>query len=128
MPLVLLVEDHSDTRLMYAEFLNDEFEVVQAANGQEALSAMRGRPPDLVITDLSLPGVDGFELMMQMRGEPALREIPVICLSGYGGHSHEQRAREAGCDRLLQKPCLPDTLLAAAIEVLRQHNQGKQHT
>jgi DNA-binding response OmpR family regulator len=122
-PLVLLVEDHSDTRLMYAEFLSDDFQVIQAANGEEALAAMRARPPDLVITDLSLPGVDGFELMRRMRREAALATVPVICLSGYG-HTHERRAREAGCDRLLHKPCLPDALLAAAIDVLRQRNQG----
>ena len=63
MPLVILVEDHADTRLMYAEFLSSEFEVVQAGDGEEALRVMQTRVPDLVITDLALPVVNGFELV-----------------------------------------------------------------
>jgi CheY-like chemotaxis protein len=125
-PLVLLVEDHPDTRLMYAEFLRDGFDVIQASEGDEALRAMRTRVPDLVITDLSLPGVDGFELMIRMRQDASLAEVPVICLSGYSGHSHEQRAREAGCDRLIQKPCLPETLADAATDLLRERNARRQ--
>lgn len=120
MPVVLLVEDHRDTRLMYAEFLAAEgFEVVQAADGREALALLRERIPDLVITDLSLPHVDGFELMNRMRNDPTLSAVPVLCLSGYSDDTHEQRARAAGCDRLIQKPCLPDTLAETASAMLR---------
>ncbi len=110
MPKVLLVEDHEDTRLMYAEFLGDNFEVVQASDGEGALEAMRALVPDLVITDVSLPGVDGFELINRMRREASLARVPVICLSGYSTDALEERAREVGCVRLLQKPCLPDAL------------------
>lgn len=123
---MLLVEDHTDTRVLYAEFLSDDFEVMQAADGEEALAAMRRRLPDLVITDLSLPGVDGFELMLRMRADRALAGVPVICLSGYGGHAHEQRAWEAGCDRLLQKPCSPDSLAEAAADLLRERDWRKK--
>lgn len=119
MPLVLLVEDHPDTRLMYAEFLGDRFDVMQAADGEGALEAMRTRVPDLVITDLSLPRVDGFELVIRMRKDAALAAVPVICLSGYSTDALQQRAREAGCDRLLQKPCLPDALAAVVADLLR---------
>ena len=126
MPLVILVEDHADTRLMYAEFLSSEFEVVQAGDGGEALRVMQTRVPDLVITDLALPVVNGFELVTRMRADPTLAAVPVICLSGYGGSAQEDRAREVGCDRLIEKPCLPDTLSDAALEVLRARRQPRQ--
>ena len=118
LPFILLVEDHQDTRQMYAEFLAGAFDVATAPDGTVALDLMRAHRPDLVITDLSLPGIDGFTLVALMRKDAALSNVPIICLSGYGGHAHEQRAREAGCDRLLQKPCMPDALADVATELL----------
>jgi CheY-like chemotaxis protein len=119
-PVVLLVEDHEDTRQMYAAFLGDAFVVQQAASAQQALEVMQQTAPDLLITDVSLPGMDGFELVSRMRSMPALRDVPIICLSGYGGHGHEERGRKAGCDRMLQKPCMPDDLAREAAALLRQ--------
>jgi CheY-like chemotaxis protein len=119
LPFVLLVEDHQDTRQMYAEFLSREFEVATAPDGAEALDLMRRRRPDLIITDLSLPRIDGFALIALMRQDAALAKIPIICLSGYGGQAYEQRARDAGCDRLLQKPFMPDALATVATELLQ---------
>jgi two-component system, cell cycle response regulator DivK len=118
-PVICLVDDHQDTREMYKEFLSVSFEVMAAADGARALELMRTSPPDLLITDLSLPGIDGFELIALVRKDPALRHTPIICLSGYGGPDHEQRALEAGCDRILQKPYLPDALAAIALDVMR---------
>jgi CheY-like chemotaxis protein len=117
-PLLLLVEDHVDTRQMYAEFLRTSFEVCEAADGLQALDAMRRQVPALVITDFSLPGIDGFELVKRMRSDQATREVPVICLSGYTGRSYEQRARAIGCDRILEKPCLPERLVETALELI----------
>ena len=122
-PIILLVEDHADTRAMYAEFLSAAFEVRQAPDGVAALRSMGERRPDLIVTDLSLPGLDGFELVSRVRADDALRHIPIICLSGYGGHLYEERARNAGCDRLVQKPCLPDKLLTMADELLRNRRE-----
>jgi two-component system, cell cycle response regulator DivK len=119
-PVVLIVEDHADTRQMYVEFLKHSFEILEAGTGQQALDMARARPPALVVTDLSLPGMDGFELIARIRREPATRTVPVVCISGYSGHSHEERARAAGCDRVIQKPCLPDTLADAIGEVLSE--------
>ena len=119
-PLILLVEDHQDTRQMYAEFLAIGFDVLTAPDGEQALDTVRRRHPDLVITDLSLPGIDGFQLIAAVRDDAAFREIPIICLSGYGGFAHEQRARAAGCDRILQKPCMPDTLAEVAAELIHE--------
>ena len=123
-PIVLLVEDHPDTRQMYAEFLSLTFTVVQAENGEQALHLVKQRPPDLIITDLSLPGIDGFELISRIRRDPSIRRVPVISLSGYGGSSHEEQARQAGCDRVLEKPCLPDALAQAALDLLQQARPG----
>jgi CheY-like chemotaxis protein len=119
-PLLLIVEDYADTREMYAEFLRASFDVLEAANGTEALALLETRVPALVITDFTLPGIDGFELIRQMRENDSTRLVPVICLSGYGGRAHEQRAREVGCDRVLEKPCLPEALARTAHELMRQ--------
>jgi two-component system, cell cycle response regulator DivK len=117
-PVILLVEDHQDTRQMYAEFLSVSFEVLPAADSNAALEILKQSRPDLMITDLSLPGMDGFELVSLIRKDPVLGRTPIICLSGYGGHAHEVRARAAGCDRILQKPCMPDALAEIALELL----------
>jgi CheY-like chemotaxis protein len=120
---VLLVEDHLDTRQMYAEFLGLDFNVVTAADGEGALNMMRVQPPDVIVTDLSLPGIDGFELIARVRSDATLRAIPVICLSGYGGQEHEQRALAAGCNRILQKPCMPDALAEVVAETIQEANR-----
>ena len=120
---MLLVEDHLDTRQMYAEFLGLDFNVVTAADGEGALNMMRVQPPDVIVTDLSLPGIDGFELIARVRSDATLRAIPVICLSGYGGHEHEQRALAAGCNRILQKPCMPDALAEVVAETIQEANR-----
>ena len=118
-PLLLLVEDYADTREMYAEFLSPSFDVLEAANAREALELLATRVPALVITDFTLPGIDGFELIRQMRVNESTRQVPVICLSGHGGRAHEKRAQEVGCDRLLEKPCLPEALARTVLELVR---------
>lgn len=104
---------------MYAEFLSIEFDVMTAADGEDALSLMRLEPPDLIITDLSLPRLNGFELVARIRSDAQLKSIPIICLSGYGGLDHERRALEAGCDRILLKPCMPDALAGIVNEMIQ---------
>lgn len=104
---------------MYAEFMAPTYEILEAGTGTEAWQLMSNRPPDVVVTDVSLPDIDGFELIARMRQDPRLAAVPVICLSGYGGHAHEERAKALQCERLLQKPCLPDTLTNAVAAVLR---------
>lgn len=104
---------------MYAEFLGMAFEVVTAPDGEHALDLLRSFLPDVIVTDLSLPGMDGFELITRVRADASLPAIPILCLSGYGGHAHEQRARTAGCDRILQKPCMPDRLAQVVSELVQ---------
>jgi CheY-like chemotaxis protein len=116
---VLLVEDHVDSRLMYAEFLRMHFTVLEAGDGRSALDQIRHTRPDVIVTDLALPGMDGFELVTRIRADPGLAGVTVIALSGYTTAEHEARAREAGCDLILQKPCLPDDLARAVVEASR---------
>ena len=116
---VLLVEDHVDSREMYAEFLRSQFTVVEADDGVGALQLMQQNRPDIVVTDLALPRMDGFELMQRMRADERLRDVPVIALSGFSGVEYETRAREAGSHLVLQKPCLPDELARAVVEAAR---------
>jgi CheY-like chemotaxis protein len=110
---VLLVEDHVDSRAMYAEFLRLDFHVVEAGDGLAALELIEQARPDVVVTDLALPRMDGFELIARIRRDDRLRNVPVIALSGYAGTDHEDRARDAGSDLVLMKPCLPETLAEA---------------
>ena len=124
-PRVVLVEDHPDTRQMYAQFLSTQFEIAEAPDAERALKIIEGRPPQLVITDLSLPGMNGFEMIERLKGDPKTRHIPVICLSGFGGHAHEERARELGCELVLQKPCLPDELADAAASLISGRDQQR---
>ena len=126
--VILLVEDHQDTRQMYAEFMAPQYDVLEAATGTEAMQQMARRRPDVLITDVSLPDFDGFDLVARMRAQAGLAGVPVICLSGYGGYAHEQRAREVGCALLLQKPCLPDTLANAVADVLGASVARRQET
>jgi chemosensory pili system protein ChpA (sensor histidine kinase/response regulator) len=123
-PTVLLVEDHVDSRNMYAEFLRLDFTVVEAEDGLSALEVMRETRPDIVVTDLALPRMDGFELMARMRADERLRDVPIIALSGYSGADHEERARQAGSHLVLLKPCLPDDLARAVAAAARSRKDA----
>jgi CheY-like chemotaxis protein len=127
-PMILLVEDHQDTCQMYAEFLAVGYQVLTAGDGEQGLERLRSHRPDLLITDLSLPRLDGFELMRQVRRDPAIRSIPIICLSGYSGDAYEARAKEAGSDRLLLKPCMPDRLAEVAAELLKHAANRRENS
>jgi two-component system, cell cycle response regulator DivK len=123
-PVILLVEDHADTRAMYVEFLSLYYRVEQAPTGQAALELVAKHPPALLITDLSLPGMDGLELVERLRSQEATKRIPVICLSGYGDDATLERARALGIERVLLKPCLPDDLVTEVDRVLRDGEKG----
>lgn len=99
---------------MYAEFLGMTFDILEAGDAEQAIAAMGERVPAIVITDFSLPGIDGFELIRRMRGTETTRDVPVICLSGYSGNVHQRDALAVGCDLVMEKPCEPDELARAA--------------
>lgn len=116
--VVLLVEDHADSRLMYAEFLKMQFTVFDAADGLAAIELMEGVSPDVMVTDLSLPRMDGYELIRRTRTNPRLANVGIIALSGYSSPDHEASARAAGAELILRKPCLPDELADAVAQLV----------
>ncbi len=117
--LILLVDDLADSRAMYAEyFVRSGYRVAQAADGRQALALARDLLPDLVVMDMSLPVLDGWAALQQLKSDEHTGVIPVIALTGYTAASHVQRAREAGCDAFLPKPCLPSALLAIVRDLL----------
>ncbi len=116
---VLIVDDFEDNRTMYAEFLRySGLEVVEAKDGAEAIEKARTEMPDLVVMDLSLPVIDGWEATRRIKHDPRTRDIPIVALTGHALEGHSQGAREAGCEGFLAKPCLPETLLETIKEVL----------
>jgi CheY-like chemotaxis protein len=120
-PLVLLVEDDRDTREMYSEYLSySGLRVAEAPSGVRALERAREQTPDVVVTDIAMPGMDGLELSRRLRADPPTRDVPIIAVSG----NPTQRAWEAGCDMMLEKPCTPDELLQAIEDVLDKPRSG----
>ncbi len=110
--VVLLVEDDPDTREMYAVFLASVgYRVVEAANGKAGLDAARRHSPDIVVTDLAMPVMDGLGLTRALRADDAMRSVPIIAVTGHHVPGTPRLAREAGCCCLFMKPFLPDSLL-----------------
>ena len=110
---VLIVEDDPGGRRalrMLLEFSG--FECLAAADGDEALRMMEERPPDIVLTDMMMPGIDGIELTRRVKGSPWLADVPVLLLTADTSHAVAEAAREAGCDGLVAKPIRLDDLLA----------------
>lgn len=118
--LVLLVEDDRDGREMYAMSLEHSgFRVEQAHNGLQALEKARDLGPDIVVTDLAIPGIDGLQLCRRLREDPRTERVPIIGITGYEHFVNEPgRATRAGCDAIFLKPCQPETLLAAIHQLL----------
>lgn len=110
---VLVVDDFPDNREMYASYLvYSGYVVDQAASGHEALEKAFSAHPDLIVMDLSLPGLDGWEATHRLKSDPRTKDIPIVVVSGHALAGSVQSAQEAGCDAFLKKPCLPQTLLA----------------
>jgi len=112
-PLVLLVDDFQDNREMYAMYLEHVgFRVAEAANGFEALEQATRLLPDLIVMDLSLPGLDGWEATRRLKADERTRHIPVLALTSHALEGFSEGARAAGCDGFVTKPCLPEELVA----------------
>lgn len=123
--LVLLVDDLEDSRVMYAEYLTRSgYRIAQAADGKEALALARALLPDVVVMDLALPVLDGWEAIRQLKGDARTVGIPVVALTGHALARHAERARQAGCDALLTKPCMPSALLALLRNLLASAHPG----
>jgi two-component system, cell cycle response regulator DivK len=109
---VLLVDDDRGARLLFSEWLRGAgFRVETAHNGLQALERAFDMLPDAILTDLYLPGIDGYELTRRIKNDPRTRAIPVLAVTGYAPYTRDpSRAERAGCDAVLSKPCAPEDL------------------
>jgi two-component system, cell cycle response regulator DivK len=101
------------------DLLASGYELVEAVNGEKALAAVAAQRPDLILMDIQLPIMDGYEATRRLKADPALRSIPVIAITSYAMGEDEKRARAAGCDDFVAKPYSPRLLLAKVREYLR---------
>jgi len=110
---ILVVEDDPDNRRIVAKLLTMEgYRVVEATDGLEALSQVQAEHPDLILMDLALPNLDGWEATRRLKGDPRTREIPVVALTAVAMRGDEEEARAAGCDDYLSKPARPANIRA----------------
>ena len=124
-PLILLVEDFADAREMYRDYLEfSGFRVETACDGREALEKARACAPDIVLMDLSLPGIDGWEATRILKSDPATSGLTIVALSAHALAAEGQRARDAGCDGFIAKPCLPQELVAQLGRFLQFAGRG----
>jgi CheY-like chemotaxis protein len=115
----MLVDDSEDTRELYTGFFLDSgLRVTHAVDGDHALFKILATQPDLVIMDLGMPLLDGWAATRAMKAHPRSKHIPVIVLTGHVTADSLERARAAGADAVLTKPCLPHDLLAQVDEIL----------
>jgi two-component system cell cycle response regulator DivK len=115
---ILVVEDHEDNRRIVRELLASAgFEMIEAVDGDEGLALARMHNPDLILMDIQLPVLDGYEATRRMKADPALRSIPVIAVTSYALSGDDERAYAAGCVAYVTKPFSPRQLLAK----IREH-------
>lgn len=126
-PLVLIVEDDFSTRMLYREYLQHEgFRTVDAHNGHQALEKARDLQPNAVLTDLAVPGMDGFEFCRALQESPATRSIPILAVTGHSEYLDQpDRFAQAGIAHVLIKPCAPDVIAA---ELRRLLGSGQPST
>jgi CheY-like chemotaxis protein len=118
-PLVLVVEDYQDAREMYSAYLQfSGYRVAEATNGLEAIEKTLELMPDIILMDLALPKVDGWEATKRLKSDERTKHIPIVALTGHALAGFAEGAREAGCDAFVTKPCLPDALVAEVRRML----------
>jgi two-component system cell cycle response regulator DivK len=118
-PLILVVDDFEDNREMYAQYLRfNGYRVAEAVDGLDALTKAAALRPDLIVMDLSLPRLDGWEATRRLKKDPVTSGIPVVALTGHALAGHDEGARSAGCDSFVTKPCIPADLEAEIRRVL----------
>ena len=118
-PLILVVDDYQDAREMYAEYLQfSGFRVAEAKNGNEAVEQAFALKPDLILMDLSLPGMDGWEATRRLKADDRTKQIPIVALTGHALAGISEGAKKAGCDAFVTKPCLPEDLVREIRKIL----------
>lgn len=118
MKTIAVVEDNADNRLLLHAFLGGRYEIVEYETGPAALAGFQTRVPDLVLLDVSLPGMDGLAIVSRLRADERFKKLPVIALTAHAMHGDRQRFLQAGFDEYVSKPIVDENLLFAAIEKL----------
>ena len=116
---ILAIEDHEENRRLLRDLLTSfGYELIEAVTGEEGLTSAETHLPDLILMDIQLPGLDGYETTRRIKANPALRHIPVIAVTSYALSGDDVKALEAGCDAYVTKPFDPVELLAKIQEHL----------
>ncbi|NMO17612.1 response regulator [Pyxidicoccus fallax] len=124
---VLVVDDYADNRELYSMYLEMQgFEVQTAENGAEALECARASNPDVILMDLSLPVMSGWDAIRELKADPRTGAIPVIALTGHAMATHIERAREAGADDFAAKPCIPSDVEQKIRDLLKGSSLGSK--
>jgi len=120
---VLLVEDNEDNRIVYSTILRHfGYRVMEALNGEEGIAKARAEMPDLILMDISIPIIDGWEATQVLKQDPATHLIPIIALTAHALASDREKAMEVGCDGYLAKPCEPRAVVAEVERFLGKGN------
>jgi two-component system cell cycle response regulator DivK len=116
---ILVVEDQEDNRQILRDLLGSaDYELDEAENGEEALAAVAKQRPDLILMDIQLPIMDGYEATRRIKANPDLKAIPIVAVTSYALSGDEAKARAAGCDAYIAKPYSPRQMLAKVREIL----------
>jgi two-component system cell cycle response regulator DivK len=119
MALCIIVDDHEDTREGYAEYLGAcGLSAVTAGSAEELYAMATAAPPDVIVLDLQLPGMDGWEVARRIRANPSLHTIPIVAVSGCVLPADREEAEHAGCDVFLAKPCDPGVIVSEVRRLL----------
>jgi len=116
---ILVGEDQEDNRRILCDLIgNAGFELIEAESGEDALSAVMKQRPDLILMDIQLPQMDGYEATRRIKSNPEMKEVPVIAVTSYALAGDEAKARAAGCNAYVTKAYSPRALLAKVKEYL----------
>jgi len=116
---ILLVEDQEDNRVIMRDVLSTAgYQLIEALNGMEGVRLAQSERPDLILMDIQLPLIDGYEATRRIKAIPGLKSVPVIAVTSYALSGDEAKARAAGCDGYVAKPFSPRKLLARVREYL----------
>ena len=115
---IAIVEDNPDNRLLLSALLGDDHDLDEYEDGPDALAGLPGTLPDLILLDISLPGMEGPEVLRRLRADPALRKIPVIALTAHAMSGDRERFLADGFDDYVTKPIVDESILYAAIRRL----------
>lgn len=116
---ILVIEDTEDNRQIIRDLMTSAgYELIEAVDGVEGVAAAEREKPDLILMDIQLPGIDGYEATRRIRAIPAVSKVPIIAVTSYALSGDEAKTREAGCDGYVAKPFSPRQLLAKVREFL----------